>query len=244
MCEKERVIFLVGIGMGTGDGMTVQAEKCIRSCDCLIGAQRMLESVGGEVRKTKPMLAEYRPTEIVSYTERHPEYRRIGVLLSGDTGFYSGAKKLASEIREQMKGCGVEMIPGISSVVYLAARLETSWEDAAMVSLHGKEADFISTADRNRKTFLLLGSAGSGEQVLKKLLEYGMDHVTVHAGSRLSYEDEKIISGKPSELTGDDLEGLCTLLIENPHPSEQTGSHISDEAVSYTHLTLPTNSRV
>ena len=69
MCEKERVIFLVGIGMGTGDGMTVQAEKCIRSCDCLIGAQRMLESVGSEVRKTKPMLAEYRPTEIVSYAE-------------------------------------------------------------------------------------------------------------------------------------------------------------------------------
>ena len=83
----------------------------------------MLESVGSEVRKTKPMLAEYRPTEIVSYARGHPEYRRIGVLLSGDTGFYSGAKKLASEIRERMKGCGVEMIPGISSVVYLAARL-------------------------------------------------------------------------------------------------------------------------
>ena len=230
MCEKERVIFLVGIGMGTEEGMTVQAERCIRSCDCLIGAQRMLESVGSEEGKTRPMLAEYRPAEIVSYAERHTEYRRIGVLLSGDTGFYSGAKKLASEIRERMEECRVELIPGISSVVYLAARLETSWEDAALVSLHGKDGDFIQTVDRNRKTFLLLGSAGSGEKVLERLLEYGMDHVLVHAGSRLSYEDEKIVSGRPSDLTADDLEGLCTVLIENPYPSGQTGPHVSDEA--------------
>ena len=159
MCEKERVIFLVGIGMGTEEGMTVQAERCIRSCDCLIGAQRMLESVGSEEGKIRPMLAEYRPAEIVSYAERHKEYRRIGVLLSGDTGFYSGAKKIASEIRDRMKGCTVELIPGISSIVYLAARLETSWEDAVLVSLHGKEVDFIQTVDRNRKTFLLLGRA-------------------------------------------------------------------------------------
>ena len=247
MCEKEQRISLVGIGMGTEDGVTVRVQQIIRSCDCLIGAQRMLDCAQricaqavknadtGKVREMqktpgqKAVLVEYRPAEIISYIEGHPEFRHITVLLSGDTGFYSGAKKLASEIWEQMKGCRVEMIPGISSVVYLAARLETSWEDAALVSLHGKDAAFISTVDRNRKTFLLLGSAGSGEKVLERLLEYGMDHVTVHVGSRLSYEEEKIISGKPSELTGNDLEGLCTVLIENPRPLERTDPHVSDE---------------
>ena len=43
MCEKEQRIFLVGIGMGTEEGVTVQAQKIIRSCDCLIGAERMLD---------------------------------------------------------------------------------------------------------------------------------------------------------------------------------------------------------
>lgn len=244
MCKMEREIFLVGIGMGTEEGVTVQARRIIRASSCLIGAQRMLDCaqrVCADAGKDsadaqKPMLAEYRPDEIVSYIEQHPEYRRIAVLLSGDTGFYSGAKRLAEQLTErfrkiQDKGaeqCRIELIPGISSVVYLAAKLNTSWEDAALVSLHGKDADFIQTVHRNRKTFLLLGGQGV-MSVRKRLLDYRMDHVTVHAGSRLSYEDERIISGKPSQISEEDLKGLCTVLIENPCPERSACAHVSDE---------------
>lgn len=202
--------------------------------DC---AQRVCADAGKDSADAqKPMLAEYRPDEIVSYIEQHPEYRRIAVLLSGDTGFYSGAKRLAEQLTErfrkiQDKGaeqCRIELIPGISSVVYLAAKLNTSWEDAALVSLHGKDADFIQTVHRNRKTFLLLGGQGV-MSVRKRLLDYRMDHVTVHAGSRLSYEDERIISGKPSQISEEDLKGLCTVLIENPCPERSACAHVSDE---------------
>lgn len=244
MCKMEREIFLVGIGMGTEEGVTVQARRIIRASSCLIGAQRMLDCaqrVCADAGKDsadaqKPMLAEYRPDEIVSYIEQHPEYRRIAVLLSGDTGFYSGAKRLAEQLTERFrkireKGaeqCRIELIPGISSVVYLAAKLNTSWEDAALVSLHGKDADFIQTVHRNRKTFLLLGGQGV-MSVRKRLLDYRMDHVTVHAGSRLSYEDERIISGKPSQISEEDLKGLCTVLIENPCSERSACAHVSDE---------------
>ena len=217
MCKMEREIFLVGIGMGTEEGVTVQARRIIRASSCLIGAQRMLDCaqrVCADAGKDsadaqKPMLAEYRPDEIVSYIEQHPEYRRIAVLLSGDTGFYSGAKRLAEQLTErfreiQDKGaeqCRIELIPGISSVVYLAAKLNTSW---------------------------LLGGQGV-MSVRKRLLDYRMDHVTVHAGSRLSYEDERIISGKPSQISEEDLKGLCTVLIENPCPERSACAHVSDE---------------
>ena len=254
MCEKEQRISLVGIGMGTEDGVTVRVQQIIRSCDCLIGAQRMLDCAQricaqavknadtGKVREMqktpgqKAVLAEYRPAEIISYIEGHPEFRHITVLLSGDTGFYSGAKRLAAQLAEQFRDnapgeplkCRIELAPGISSVAYLAARLGTSWEDAALVSLHGKDEDFIQTVDRNRKTILLLGGGQSGEKVLGRLKEYGMDHVTVHAGSRLSYEDERIVSGKPSELSEKDLAGLCTVLIENPFPERGASPHVRD----------------
>ena len=254
MCEKEQRISLVGIGMGTEDGVTVRVQQIIRSCDCLIGAQRMLDCAQricaqavenadtGKVREMqktpgqKAVLAEYRPAEIVSYIEGHPEFRHITVLLSGDTGFYSGAKRLAGQLAERFRdnahgnsrNCRIELAPGISSVAYLAARLGTSWEDAALVSLHGKDEDFIQTVDRNRKTILLLGGGQSGEKVLGRLKEYGMDHVTVHAGSRLSYEDERIVSGKPSELSEKDLAGLCTVLIENPFPERGASPHVRD----------------
>ena len=244
MCKMEREIFLVGIGMGTEEGVTVQARRIIRASSCLIGAQRMLDCaqrVCADAGKDsadaqKPMLAEYRPDEIVSYIEQHPEYRRIAVLLSGDTGFYSGAKRLAEQLTErfrkiQDKGaeqCRIELIPGISSVVYLAAKLNTSWEDAALVSLHGKEEDFIQTVSRSRKTFLLLGGKDAGKRALERLREYGMDEVILHVGTRLSYPDERILSGTVQELGETDLDGLSVVLAENPCPSLYACCHVPD----------------
>ena len=174
------------------------------------------------------MLAEYRGDQILSHLRLHPEYRNVAVLFSGDTGFHSGAKGLSDLLGKEMPGCEVQMVPGIASAVYLAARFKTTWEDAALVSLHGKDADFIQTVHRNRKTFLLLGGQGV-MSVRKRLLDYRMDHVTVHAGSRLSYEDERIISGKPSQISEEDLKGLCTVLIENPCPERSACAHVSDE---------------
>lgn len=45
-------------------------------------------------------IKEYRTEEIVSYIKEHKEHSKIGILLSGDTGFYSGAKKLKERLTE------------------------------------------------------------------------------------------------------------------------------------------------
>ncbi len=241
MCEKRRKISLIGIGMGSRASMTIEAEKAVRSCDCMIGAQRMLSaarearygrewkecSVQADIRT--PELCEYNAEKIAAYVEEHPKFAHVAVLLSGDTGFYSGAKKLAETFAVYPDRYEVELLPGISSVACLAARLKTTWEDGALVSLHGQEENFIQTVNRNRKTFLLLGGKGTGDKMLKRLTEYGMDEVTVHIGIRLSYPDERIISGRPGELSGSEADGLCAAMILNPKPDKRTGPHIPDE---------------
>ena len=231
MCEKKQKISLVGIGMGTALTMTAQAEKAVRSADCLIGARRMLEAVRDlDAAAGKPALAEYRGEEILSYIRSHPEYREIAVLLSGDTGFHSGAKTLGSLLGSKLPECETQMIPGIASVVYLAARLNTSWEDAALVSLHGKDEDFIRTVSRNRKTFLLLGGRDAGTRALERLREYEMDEIMIHAGRRLSYPDERIVSGTIQQISEEDVDGLCVVLAENPSPDLSACCHVPDDA--------------
>ena len=37
-------IWLVGIGMGNRDTLTIGAWNILKNCDCLIGAQRMLDA--------------------------------------------------------------------------------------------------------------------------------------------------------------------------------------------------------
>ncbi|MFQ8760783.1 MAG: hypothetical protein ACLSAF_16470 [Intestinimonas sp.] len=51
----------------------------------------------------------------------------VGVLLSGDVGFYSGAKICGRCWRDTR----VESLPGISSLAYPCTKLKTSWQDAA-----------------------------------------------------------------------------------------------------------------
>ena len=230
MCEKKQKISLIGIGMGASVTMTAQAEAAVRSADCLIGAERMLEAVRDmETAAGKPTLAEYRGEKILSYIRSHPEYRNIAVLLSGDTGFHSGAKTLENLVDRELPECETQMIPGIASVAYLAARVKTSWEDAALVSLHGKEEDFIRTVSRNRKTFLLLGGKDAGRRALERLREYEMDEIILHVGTRLSYPDERILSGTIRDLSETDMEGLSVALAENPAPDMSVCCHVPDE---------------
>ena len=141
----------------------------------------MLEGFG---EKKKCCYAEYLPEKIRAILDEQEEKTRCPVLFSGDTGFYSGAKKLEEVLNGSEERYEIQRIPGISSVVYFAAALHTSWEDAALVSLHGRWQNWIYEAEHHAKTFLLLG--GRKENLKEKLLYYGLEDLTVHIGKNFS----------------------------------------------------------
>ena len=219
-----RTVSLVGIGMGTPSGMTLEAEQAIEEADLLIGAGRMLES---SVHKDKPSYNAYDPQKIADYLELHPEYVRAAVLLSGDIGFYSGAKRLYDAL--DGKGYEIRTVCGISSVVYFCSRLRMSWEDVCLKSAHGRDVNLPGAVRTHRKTFTLLGRGDSVGKLCRELEEYGLSRVRVYVGERLGYPEEKISSGTPSELAAGNYDGLCVALIENPEASDASRSCIADE---------------
>lgn len=220
-----RVVTLTGIGMGTPSGMTLEAARAIEEADLLIGARRMLEAAGSA---GKAVCCEYDAGKIADYIAVHPEYRRTAVLLSGDIGFYSGAKKLY----EALAGSGYEIrsICGISSVVYLCGKLQTAWEDVCLKSVHGRAANLIGAVRSHAKTFAILGTANRIGELCRELQEYGLSHVRVHIGERLGYADEKITSGSPKELENGNYDSLCAALIENPSFAGGVPAYLEDEA--------------
>lgn len=90
-------ITIAGMGMGSFSNMTGEVQQACREADVIIGAGRMLETVEA---LGKPMENLYIGTEIAAFIQKHPQYQRIVVLLSGDVGFYSGAKKLLQAFGE------------------------------------------------------------------------------------------------------------------------------------------------
>lgn len=204
-------ISLVGIGLGGPDGMTGEALKACRSAQLLVGAERMLEGIA---LPGQEILAEYRAEKIRAYLEEHPEYERVAVLLSGDTGFRSGAKRLLELWPDRTR---VRVYPGISSLAAFAARLGVSWDDAKLVSAHGQRGGLVGAVSRNCKVFSLLGEGGQVRELCQKLVRYGMEEVRICVGERLSYPDERITEGFPADFLEFTHDNLAVLYAENPH---------------------------
>jgi len=217
-----RQIDVVGIGMGSLDTLTVEAQKALEAADCFIGATRMLEAVA---RFQKPAFARIAPSGIVEVIAAHPEYRRIAVVMSGDSGFYSGTKKLLP----LLEGHHVRVVPGLSSMQVLCARLGTSWDDALAISLHGREGSIVPSVRTHGKVFALTDGPDALRRVCGDLCAAGMGDARVSVGQRLSYPDEAILSGTARELRDRDCAPLSVMLVERPLESRVLPLGLPDE---------------
>ena len=203
-------VYLVGVGLGNPGTLTVQARETIESSDLLIGAPRLVDAFAGCACEKLRLI---RSDDIVAALNAS-EAQRASVLFSGDVGFYSGATALAQKLATA-GGFDVQAIPGISSLVYFCAKLLTPWQDAHLVSAHGRACDPAAEVATHAKTFLLTGGKTKVADVCRQLVDAGLGDVTVAVGERLSYDDERITSGSACELRGRSFDDLAVMLVGN-----------------------------
>lgn len=245
LSKRSRKIILSGIGMGNTDGMTREAYHAFEEAEVIFGAERMLENLPGKGIK----VPYYRADDIISYLIEHPQYTKVAAAFSGDSGFYSGAQSMKKALEEaNEKGIlksETTILPGISSVSALAARLGVSWNDAVLASIHGRRANVVNLVRKNTKVFLLLSGKNDFEMLVNKFREAGINHVKISAGYRLSYPEEKLFTFYLDEFETklfDLPEGVYTCLIENEDCEEQILTPgIDDEIFSRTKVPMTKN---
>lgn len=235
--ERKPKVTIVGIGPGNREAMTLEVRRALEEADCLIGAKRMLEA---SLRPGQGVFDAVSPAKIAEYIQNHPEFNRFTVAMSGDVGFFSGTKKLLP----LLDGCEVAVLPGLSSLVYLCARLGTSYEDVRPVSLHGRDHDIVPDIRKNRRVFTLVGGENGMGLLCQKLAEVGLGGVKVSVGENLSYPQEKITVGTAEELAAMTFESLSVALIENPSADPVTTHGLPDEAFQRTESVPMTKSEV
>ncbi len=215
LCQRYGLVWqpqvaIVGIGSGDVCGLTQEAHNAIKNADCLVGASRMLEFVA----EGQGTFCAIRPDKIAKFILFHREYREYAVLMSGDTGFFSGTKKLLP----LLKACKVRILPGLSSMSCLCARLGTSYEDVVPVSIHGRDHDIVPEVLRHRRVFALVGGENGMVDLCRRLTEAGLGDVRISVGERLGYKDERITQGTAAELMQSHFHTLSVALIENDRP--------------------------
>lgn len=219
--ERRPLIYLIGIGMGGEEQLTGQAIDCLTASQAVMGAERMLKGVF-PYTEGKPVLSSYRPSEMVQWLYGM-SWDEAALVLSGDTGFYSGAQAAADAF--EAEGWDVAYVPGISSLSYFCARLGKNWQDVHTLSLHGRDGDVPSFIRQYKNTFILLGGQLTLGALCRILVSSGLGQVFVSAGENFSYDNERIIwNMTPAELIMEDesnpFGGLACVLVENPQAQE------------------------
>lgn len=233
--KNEMEIVLAGIGMGHRDSLTKEVQEKIEQADILLGAERMLEPYRPRIEKKPLYLAEQVLPYLQELQKKHPmESLKVVVLFSGDSGFYSGCQSLYLALQEEIDAgrlqAGVCVMPGISSVAFLAACIGESYQDAAVCSMHGKELHNLARRiQTERKTFMLTSGVRDVNRLGNALIKAGMNGCEITTGYQLSYAEQQIKKRTPKECAQLKEEGLYTCFVENPNAVHKNLTHgISD----------------
>lgn len=181
-----RKINIVGAGPGNEKFIVGEGVCAIRKSSLVIGDTRLIESVKNLLDKQEIYYLKKFDELLELLKDREAE---ITILVSGDTGFYS----LLDYLTRNMGDEEINVIPGISSFQYLFSKLKKCWHNYLLMSLHGRECDYIKLLELSKQGVILLtDNENTPHTIGKKLTENGLGNLKIQVGENLSYENEKI----------------------------------------------------
>lgn len=205
-------LYVIGAGPGSAGQLTQDGRAAIAGAGLVIAARRHKELAAG-----RPVVELGNFEEAFRRIEETLPFQSVAVVLSGDTGIYSLLPLLARRFPDE----DLTVLPGISSVQTLCALLKTTWNDAVILSGHGRDlsdAKILDAADQNSKTLFFCGPQWNPSRLCRLLADNDMDFLCLAVGERLSYEDQKLTLGRPSELAQKSYDDLSLVMIQNPAP--------------------------
>ena len=218
--EHMSKLYVIGAGPGSRDMLTREAASTINESEQIWCAKRNEELVpDNKQRSLTPFAAAMDDME-----RALKQGKRISALLSGDTGLYS----LLPLLTKRFGAEEIQVICGVSSVQALCARLGMTWQDAKIVSAHGRSLSkqaLCHFARTNPKTVVLLDGENNPKWAMDTLNKGGLGEAKLYIGEKLSYADESIGLYEDREY---DALSVALILNESPQ-SDVRMSGINDE---------------
>ncbi|MGO0122152.1 cobalt-precorrin-5B (C(1))-methyltransferase CbiD [Desulfothermobacter acidiphilus] len=186
-------LYLVGVGPGAPTCLTPAAWRLIRQAGRLVGVPKVLQRLG--------LTGDPLPVPMDSFLSclvQQSASLPVVVLVSGDPGLFS----LLGTFRRRFPNLRIQVIPGISAVAALFARLGRGYEEARFMSLHGRgtEEELLSELRRGGTLVIFTGPSFPPQRVGETMAEGGFGHLPVAVGADLTLPQEKSWQGKAEGL--------------------------------------------
>jgi precorrin-6Y C5,15-methyltransferase (decarboxylating) len=164
-----------------GQPLSSAAVRAVAAASAVAGAPRLLATteVPAEAERIPIRRLDLALDSIVA----HPG--PVAVLASGDPGFFGIVRALRA------RGITPEVFPALSSVALSFARLGLDWDDALVLSAHGRDAGPVAAAAlAHPKAAILTGPPEAGTGALRSALRDAGR--MVYVAERLGAPDERV----------------------------------------------------
>jgi precorrin-6Y C5,15-methyltransferase (decarboxylating) len=192
--------------IGTGTGAPVP-EAAVAGAELVVGGRRHLDAVRLPAAAERVVLGPLAPA-LDTVARYVAEDRRVMVLASGDPGFFGIVRALAERFGPER----LDVRPGVPSVAAAFARIGLPWEDAVVVSAHGRELRTAVNVCRARPKTAVLTGPGAGPAELGAALE-GTGRVLVVASALGDPDRERVERVTPAEAAARDWGGAVSVVL-------------------------------
>lgn len=198
----ERVSRIAVIGLDGGP-LEVEAERLIREAALVAGGRRHLEALGVEPDRSAVLEGDLTGALGRIETTDGP----VAVLASGDPGFFGVARLLGERFgREELR-----VFPGRSSVSLAFGRAGLAWDDAVVVSAHGRDPRrAVNVCRANPKVAVLTSPDFGPAELARELEDTGR---TFFVAERLGESDERVFSGNADDVSGEEWRDPNVVLV-------------------------------
>jgi cobalt-precorrin-7 (C5)-methyltransferase len=207
-------LYIAGIGPGSKDFVTPAARKAVKSAKITIGSKRALD-LFPEANEIVPLNVKDVQEKLEYAAELVHTGTDVCVLSTGDPGFSGVLNPIKRIIKEkEYDNIVLEVIPGISSLQLCAARVELPWDNADLITFHGREdfKEILDILDNGRPTIAL--PSRSTADMAQFLLDNGIDpERKVTICERLSYAEEKVVKSTLKEVSDSNFNYMCVMVI-------------------------------
>ncbi len=209
-------IFVIGID---SFGLSARQEKMIAECGLVVGGARLLDKVANLTAEKKSITP---LSETLTAIEKALTKGNVGVLASGDPLFYGIGRRLLTEFDHAR----ITFFPALSSMQEAFARFKLPWDDAELISLHGRRnlhlaglllqysKSFVFTDRENAPDILAREIIGYCEIIDEKELPL---QCTMLVAENIGSEEERITKGNLHDIAAgsfSDLNVVCILVPE------------------------------
>jgi precorrin-6Y C5,15-methyltransferase (decarboxylating) len=217
---------VIGLGMSPED-LTPRHQEIIGSAQVLVGGRRLLEYFP-EHRGLKIPLGKD-PEGTLRQVAGLARDKRVVVLASGDPNFYGVGPLVVRLLGAE----GVVIHPNLTAVQTAAARLHLPWQDATVVSLHGRGWEHLAEAlGKSGPLMIYTDPVHNPGAIARFLLDRGQSRIRVCVLEDLGQDQERLSWMTPEEAQSRTFSSL-NLVVVLPEPVA------ADPGVPRLHLGLP-----